>query len=180
MTTSWPAAATQMRVRANPAMLACLQPKVFLRYMPFMPQHFILPGLDQLRICWLVYPVARQCKCLDTADDNTETKGPFIATQLNSMSSWVASAGRCRHFTNATQLNSTHSTSSWVELSCVAIDTLTGSRRSELIGDSCSRCERVDNSTSNWVELGWVELCLYKRALSCLLGTLQHVTWSCH
>ena len=28
-----------------------------------------------------------------------------------------------------------------------------GSRRSELIGDSCSRCERVDNSTSSWVEL---------------------------
>ena len=27
----------------------------------------------------------------------------------------------------------------------------TGSRRSELIGDSCSRCERVDNSTSSWV-----------------------------
>jgi len=34
----------------------------------------------------------------------------------------------------------------------------TGSRRSELIGDSCSRCERVDNSTSSWVEL-----CRYKR-----------------
>jgi len=29
----------------------------------------------------------------------------------------------------------------------------TGSQRSELIGDSCSRCERVDNSTSSWVEL---------------------------
>ena len=28
------------------------------------------------------------------------------------------------------------------------------------IGDSCSRCERVDNSTSSWVEL-----CRYKRAL---------------
>ena len=34
----------------------------------------------------------------------------------------------------------------------------TGSLRSELIGDSCSRCERVDNSTSSWVEL-----CRYKR-----------------
>jgi len=35
------------------------------------------------------------------------------ATQLNSRSSWVASAGRYRHFADATQL---HSTSSWVEL----------------------------------------------------------------
>jgi len=34
----------------------------------------------------------------------------------------------------------------------------TGSRRSELIGNNCSRCERVDNSTSSWVEL-----CRYKR-----------------
>ena len=29
-----------------------------------------------------------------------------------------------------------------------------------LIGDSCSRCERVDNSTSSWVEL-----CRYKHPL---------------
>ena len=29
----------------------------------------------------------------------------------------------------------------------------TKSRRWELIGDSCSCCERVDNSTSSWVEL---------------------------
>jgi len=43
------------------------------------------------------------------------SKGPFIATQLNS-------------------------TRRRVELSCVAIDTLTGLRRSELIGESCSRC----------------------------------------
>jgi len=34
----------------------------------------------------------------------------------------------------------------------------TGSRRSELIGDSCSRCERVDNSTSSWVELSCVAI----------------------
>ena len=58
-------------------------------------------------------------------------------------------------YSDTTQLNST---SSWVELSCVAIDTLTGSRRSELIGDSCSRCERVDNSTSSWVELSGVAI----------------------
>jgi len=91
------------------------------------------------------------------------------------MSSWVASAGHYRHFAN--------STSSWVELSWVvsliAIDILTESRRSEL------NCDRVDNSTSSWVELhrhryrhfadatqlycmsSWVELCRYKRGLSC-------------
>jgi len=34
------------------------------------------------------------------------------------------------------------------------------SRRSELIGDCCSRCERVDNSTPSWVEL-----CRYKWAI---------------
>ena len=105
-------------------------------------------------------------------------------TQLNSTSSWVASAGRYRHFADATQLDVEWS---GVELSCVAIDTLTGSRRSELIGDSCSRCERVDNSTSSWVELrrrryrhfadatqlnsldvelSWVKLCCYKRAFT--------------
>ena len=50
--------------------------------------------------------------------DYEVNKGSFIVMQLNST--------RCR-----------------VELSCVVIDTLTGSRRSELIGDSCSRCERV-------------------------------------
>ena len=107
---------------------------------------------------------------------------------------------------DATQLNST---SSWVELSCVAIDTLTdatqlsptignatestGSRRSELSGDSCSRCERVDNSTSSWVEL-----CRYKRAFrrvrnryrfsvpiagrpSCVIGITRHTpgTYRC-
>ena len=76
------------------------------------------------------------------------------ATQLNSTSSWVASAGRYIHFADATQLNST--------LSCVAIDTLTGSWRSELIGASCSRCERVDNSTSSWVELSWVASSRYR------------------
>jgi len=37
----------------------------------------------------------------------------------------------------------------------------TGPRRSELIGDSCSRCERVDNSS--YSTSSWVELCRYKR-----------------
>jgi len=82
---------------------------------------------------------------------------------------------RYRHFADATQLNLTLS---GVESSCVAIDTLTGSWRSELIGDSCSRCERVDNSTSSCVGVAidtspmqlnstssGVELCRYKRAL---------------
>jgi len=45
------------------------------------------------------------------------------------------------------------STSSWVELNCVAIDTLTQSARSRL------------------VELSWVELCRYKRALP------RHLHW---
>jgi len=39
----------------------------------------------------------------------------------------------------------------------------TGSLRS-LIGDSCSRCERVDNSTSSWVKL-----CRYKHPLTGLV-----------
>jgi len=56
----------------------------------------------------------------------------------------------------------------------------TGSLRS--IVDSCSRCERVDNSKSSWVELcrykrafktwvefSWVQLYRYKRAFSFLL-----------
>ena len=100
--------------------------------------------------------------CFDSVGRRQEgypilSKGPFIAMQLNS--TWrraELSAGRYRHFADA------NSTSSWV-----AIDTLTdatqlsptignatestGSRRSELIGDSCSRCEHVDNSTSSWV-----------------------------
>jgi len=55
----------------------------------------------------------------------------------------------------------------------------TGPRRSKLIGDSCSRCERVDNSTSSWVELRRRSVysdadatqlnCRYKRPLNCLV-----------
>ena len=49
----------------------------------------------------------------------------------------------------------------------------TGSRRSELVGDSCSRCERVDSSTSNWVEL-----CRYKRAFRwCRQDWCGSVVW---
>jgi len=53
------------------------------------------------------------------------SKGPFIATQLNCTQldvelSWVElRRRRYRHFADATELNST---SSWVELSCVAIN----------------------------------------------------------
>jgi len=31
----------------------------------------------------------------------------------------------------------------------------------------CSRCDRVDNSTSSWVQLSWVELCRYKHPFRC-------------
>ena len=85
------------------------------------------------------------------------SKGVFIATQLN--------------WTQLTQLNSVQPSQSCFCLWRHDLQTeSTGSLRS-LIGDSCSRCERVDNSTSSWVELSsvefsWVELCRYKRALS--------------
>ena len=70
-------------------------------------------------------------------------KGPFIATQLN--------------WTQLTQLNSVQPSQSCFCLWHHDLQTeSTGSPRS-LIGDSCSRCERVDNSTSSWVEL-----CRYK------------------
>ena len=67
----------------------------------------------------------------------------FIATQLN--------------WTQLTQLNSVQPSQSCFCLwrHDLQIES-TGSLRS-LIGDSCSRCERVDNSTSSWVEL-----CRYK------------------
>ena len=71
------------------------------------------------------------------------SKCPFIATQLNSSRHQVELRRRVTgHFADATPLD--------IELRCVAIDTPTGSRRSALIGDSCSRCR--------------VELCRYKRA----------------
>jgi len=75
-----------------------------------------------------------------------ESKGVFIATQLNS--------------TQLTQLNSVKPSQSCFCLWRHDLQTeSTGSLRS-LIGDSCSRCERVDNSTSSWVEL-----CPYKHPL---------------
>jgi len=84
-------------------------------------------GEVNMHIAWEPYtsPYPWSCSVGWCLAENS-LKGPFIVTQLNS-------------------------TRRRVELSCVAIDTLTGSRRAELIGDSCSRCERVDNSTSSWV-----------------------------
>ena len=95
-------------------------------------------------------------------------KGVFIATQLN--------------WTQLTQLNSVQPSQSCLCLWRHDLQTeSTGSLRS-LIGDSCLRCERVDNSTSSWVELScvaidtsptqlnstssWVELCRYKHPLT--------------
>ena len=112
----------------------------------------------------------------------------FIATQLNSTRRRVE-LRRYRHFADATQINSTSSgvelcryrrVSVATQLNSTQLDQLnsvqpsqscfclwrhdlqtesTGSLRS-LIRDSCSRYERVDNSTSSWVEL-----CRYKHPL---------------
>ena len=86
----------------------------------------------------------------------TRSKGVFIATRLN--------------WTQLTHLNSVEPSQSCFCLWRHDLQTeSTGSLRS-LIGDSCSRCERVDNSTSSWVhrwvEFSWVELCRNKRALT--------------
>jgi len=113
-----------------------------------------LSQLWRLPFSWLV----TLCAC----------KVVFIATQLN--------------WTQLTQLNSVQPSQSCFCLWRHDLQTeSTGSLRS-LIGDSCSRCERVDNSTLCWVELScigvaidtsptqlnstssWVELCRYKRA----------------
>jgi len=56
MTTSKPAAATQMRVRVSPAM----QPKVFCTPEALLAATLPIPGLKYwLRICWFAYPEAR-------------------------------------------------------------------------------------------------------------------------
>ena len=60
--------------------------------------------------------------------------------------------------TQLTQLNSVHPSQSCFCLWRHDLQTeSTGSLRS-LIGDSCSRCERVDNLTSSWVELSRVAI----------------------
>jgi len=74
-------------------------------------------------------------------------KEVFISTQLNSTQ---------LNWTQLTQLNSVQPSQSCFCLWRHDLQTeSTGSLRS-LIGDSCSRCERVDNSTSSWVQLSWV------------------------
>jgi len=80
-------------------------------------------------------------------------------TQLTSTLSWVASAGRYRHFADATQLNST---SSGVELSCVAIDTLTDATQlSPTIGNATDPVAAYSQSArSRSVELSWVASCI--------------------
>ena len=94
--------------------------------------------------------------------------------------------------TQLTQLNSVQPSQSCFCLWRHDLQTeSTGSLRS-LIGDSCSRCERVDNSTSSWVELScvaidtsptqlnwtssWVELCRYKHPFICQCGLLLQLT----
>jgi len=83
-----------------------------------------------------------------------ETKGPFIATQLDGEWSWVASAGRYRHFADATQLNST---SSWVELCRYRHP----HRRNTTVADD-RQCKLTQlQCTANLHEVGhlsWVEL----------------------
>ena len=66
------------------------------------------------------------------------------ATQLNSMSSWVASAGRYRHFADATQLN-------WVELRRYRHPHWVTTFRTDRW--QLFTCEQVDNSMSSWAEL---------------------------
>ena len=83
-------------------------------------------------------------------------------TQLNSTSSWVELRQRVAIDTSPTQLNSTRRR---VELSCVAIDTLTDATQlSPTIGNATGP---VEQRTANQRESGqssWVELCRYKRA----------------
>jgi len=75
--------------------------------------------------------------------------------------SWVTLSDLSGVFSDTTQLNLTQLTqlnSVQPSQSCFCLwrhDLQTESTRSlrSLIGDSCSRCERVDNSTSSWVEL---------------------------
>ena len=72
-------------------------------------------------------------------------KRVFIATQLN--------------WTQLTQLNSVQPSQSCFCLWRHDLQTESTESLRSLICDSCLRCERVDNSTSSWVELSWVELC---------------------
>jgi len=79
------------------------------------------------------------------------SKGVFIATQLNSTDPIEQRTAKSVVF-----LFMTSRPTNWV--------------------NCCSRYERVDNSTSSWVQLSWVELCRYKHPLRHQLMTL-HFTY---
>ena len=72
------------------------------------------------------------------------------ATQLNSRSSWVASAGCYRHLGDATPLD--------VELSCVAIDTLTDA--TQLSQTIANATDPVEQRTASQREAGLSCFCL--------------------
>jgi len=80
-------------------------------------------------------------------------------------------------YSDATQLNST---SSWVQLSCVAIDTLTDATQlSPAIGNATDPVAVYSQSArSRSVELSWVELCRYKRAFT-LAVILTGAAYTC-
>ena len=89
-------------------------------------------------------------------------QGPFIATQLNSMSSWVELRRRNVYSdADATQLN-------WTDL--LRADWLyaaTGSVALPIVGDSWVASVRVSIATQLNSTSSWVELCRYKRACTC-------------
>ena len=66
-------------------------------------------------------------------------------------------------YSDITQLNSTDPVEQRTAKSVVFL--FMTSRPTNWV-NCCSRCERVDNSMSSWVESSWVELCRYKRALT--------------
>jgi len=105
------------------------------------------------------------------------SKGPFIATQLNSTQLNSTDPVEQRTAKSVVFLFMTSRPTNWVNWVTTFID-----RRQYC----CSRCERVDNSTSSWGELSCVgvaidtsptqlnstrrrvELCRYKRAFKCV------------
>jgi len=103
-----------------------------------------------LYVCEVLFVVASVC--CDVC------KGVFIATQLNSTQ---------LNWTQLTQLNSVQPSQSCF---CLWRHDLQTESTGSLIGDSCSRCEPVDNSTSSWVELSCVAI---NGPLTCCDATLQ-------
>ena len=87
------------------------------------------------------------------------TKGVFIATQRNSILS---------------ELNSTDPVEQRTAKSVVFL--LMTPRPTNWV-NCCSRCNRVDNSTSSWVQLSWVDLCCYKHPLKHATVNLTDDIW---